>query len=1050
MKIKLYHTNKILCFSLLTLFSLIPSLLLHSEDEDFQKYAMFASNAERPKSTNPIITKLPLQLTKHARIALIGNTLFDRMRDFGHFEALLQQAHPKLELVVRNLAWSADEIDLQPRPANLADTEQYLTAMKADIIIAAFGFNESFAGIGEISSFEDRLGKYLAGLTTKAYNGKSAPLVVLVSPIANENIKGVAAADRNNKNLGAYIKSMQKVARLHKIAFVNVFKETKSLMDSGENDLTINGAHLNTLGYSQFAKILFTGLFEKNAPFINQDIRSAVIEKNKQHFYRYRPLNTFYYTGGRRGSYGYLDFLPAMRNFDLMTANRDRQIYRLAQSKNPSPIIDDSNVPALPITKESRGANKWMSPKDELAAFKVDPRFEVSLFASEEEFPDIACPIQMRWDGQGRMWVSCSTTYPHVYPGQAPNDKIVILEDIDTDGKADTCSVWAEGLNVPLSFEFGNGGVYVSEEPHMTFLKDTDGDGKADLREITLTGFGCEDSHHALHDFVWTPDGDLIFRESIFHHTQVETPYGPVRQQNSGWFAWEPKLHRLTAFGTHPSTNPWGVTFDDWGQHVASYPIFASAHHALDPPYPEQHPSPAGLQAYSGVCGQEFVDFPNWPKELQGGMVKVRYKSTNRVEFLEWKENEYGYEEKYKFDIIFSSNLSFIPVDLRYGPRGAMYVCDWYNPVKGHAQYSLRDNRRDRSSGRIWRIMPKNAKPVSSPKISGASIEQLLDLLKRDEYRYRYWAKREIREMNPLQVKKALDLWVNKLDPKDPRFRHHQVEAMWAYRNVEQKNLDLLRELLSCENHNARAAAARQLRHWHELIKDGDQLLTQAGKDTNGLVRLEAAIACSYVGTKHAFETLKNISTLPNQKHLTYAIKTSLGSAPIRKFWDPKNVEEKQPLIFTFLNKQKINIKLAKKSQMDSKFDRQKNLLKVKISCVKERMLFNLEKFSAKSNQAIRLEFYNPDATPHNFVLGQPGSLEEIGLAANEMAKDPKAAQSGQFIPSSKKIIVHTKMLKQEESEILRFKAPRKPGKYPYLCSFPGHWAIMKGTLVVE
>ena len=337
-----------------------------------------------------------------------------------------------------------------------------------------------------------------------------------------------------------------------------------------------------------------------------------------------------------------------------MTSNRDQRIHRLVKGENPSPIIDDSNVPPLPETQQSRGANQWMNPQQELDAFEIDPRFEVSLFASEEEFPEIACPIQMRWDSQGRMWVSCSTTYPHVYPGQSPNDKIVILEDIDKDGKADKCSVWAEGLNVPLSFEFGNGGVYVSEEPHMTFHKDTDGDGKADLREIPLTGFGCEDSHHALHDFAWTPDGDLIFRESIFHHSQVETPYGPVRQKNSGWFAWEPKQHRLTSFGSHPSTNPWGVTFDEWGNHVASYPIFASAHHALDPPYPEQHPRPNGMQAYSGVCGQEFIDFPNWPDELQGMMVKVRYKPTNRVELLEWNEYEYGYEEKYVSDIIFS------------------------------------------------------------------------------------------------------------------------------------------------------------------------------------------------------------------------------------------------------------------------------------------------------------------------------------------------------------------------------------------------------------
>jgi hypothetical protein len=98
---------------------------------------------------------------------------------------------------------------------------------------------------------------------------------------------------------------------------------------------------------------------------------------------------------------------------------------------------------------------------------------------------------------------------------------------------------------------------------------------------------------------VWTPDGDLVFRESIFHHSQVETPYGPVRQQNSGWFRFDHGRHKLDSFGTYRSTNPWGVTFDDWGQHMASHPIYAAAFHSLDPPFPQQHPKPAGLQAYS-------------------------------------------------------------------------------------------------------------------------------------------------------------------------------------------------------------------------------------------------------------------------------------------------------------------------------------------------------------------------------------------------------------------------------------------------------------------
>ena len=144
-----------------------------------------------------------------------------------------------------------------------------------------------------------------------------------------------------------------------------------------------------------------------------------------------------------------------------------------------------------------------------------------------------------------------------------------------------------------------------------------------------------------------------------------------------------------------PLPLPVGVSFDDWGQHVASHPIFAAAFHSLDPDYPRQHPRPNGLRAYSGTCGQEFVDFATFPQELQGGYVKARYKPTNRIEIHRWQEGEFGFDEEYVSDLIFSKNLSFIPVDIRFAPRGALYVCDWYNPVKGHAQYSLRDAMTD-------------------------------------------------------------------------------------------------------------------------------------------------------------------------------------------------------------------------------------------------------------------------------------------------------------------------------------------------------------------
>ena len=137
--------SRSIIFFFFYLFNIFP--FAYSEDEDFRKYAMFLSNAQRPNNIDPITTTLPLKLKQNARIALVGNTLFDRMRDYGHFEALLQKAHPNLNLVLRNLAWSADEIDLQPRPDNFADTEQHLTAMKADVIVAAFGFNVAIFGV---------------------------------------------------------------------------------------------------------------------------------------------------------------------------------------------------------------------------------------------------------------------------------------------------------------------------------------------------------------------------------------------------------------------------------------------------------------------------------------------------------------------------------------------------------------------------------------------------------------------------------------------------------------------------------------------------------------------------------------------------------------------------------------------------------------------------------------------------------------------------------------------------------------------------------------
>ena len=1025
-------------------------------DPGLVEFGIYEQTAPLPSRTGPVPTILPLEFHPGERIAFVGNTLLDRAQDFGSIEALLQTAHPGKSLVFRTFAWSADEVDLQPRPENFATVKQHLTREKIDTILAAFGFNESFAGLERTGEFKAKLTTWVIDMKTSAFNGKAGPRLVLLSPIANENVPGVPAADLNNERLFSYAKAMEEVAAEQQVGFVNLYEATRVALANAATNLTINGVHLNAEGYTLVANELFREVVGTTPPPLDEAVRMAVVDKDRQYFRRYRPLNTFYYTGGRNKDYGYLDFLPAMRNFEILTANRDQRIWDLAAGKKIAALpVDDSNVPPLDAVIEARGANEWLSPADELKAFRIDERFEVNLFASEVEFPEIANPIQMRWDARGRLWVSCSTTYPHVYPGGEPHDKMVILEDTDQDGKADKSTVWADNLHIPLSFELTKDGIYVSDEPHLSLVRDTDGDGKADTRERVLTGFGTEDSHHALHDFVWTPDGDLLFRESIFHHSQVETPYGPVRAANSAWFSFRPATQRLISFGNYPNTNPLVFTFYYLRHHVASHPIFPSAFHALNPPYPAQHPSAGKLPAYSGVCGHEFVDFAFWPEAMQGGFVKVRYKPTNRVEIHRWLDKDDHFEEEYQSDLIFSENLSFIPTDIRFGPRGDLYVCDWYNPVKGHAQYSLRDPRRDRSSGRIWRIVPKGATLQDPPPIASASLADLLENLKRREYRYRYWTKRELRERDPLEVVKALDLWVAALDRNDPRFRHHQVEGLWLYRNLGMSRPELLLELLHCDEPQARAAATHQLRYWHgDLPEDGARELRARAEDENGVVRLEAAIAASYIGSKEALLAILPILDQPMGDHLKYAVTCSLGSAALLPHWqgDAALAARLDPIIKAGQKEQKIQYVKGDddlSTEAAEAFDQQAGIAKLALSCLPERMLFDQNRLTVTVGQPVRLVLKNPDATPHNLAIVKPGALEEVGLAGNEMAKDP-GGMAKDFIPPSDRILHHTKLLMPNTAQVLRFHAPDNPGIYPFLCTFPGHWVVMKGEFVVE
>jgi len=151
--------------------------------------------------------------------------------------------------------------------------------------------------------------------------------------------------------------------------------------------------------------------------------------------------------------------------------------------------------------------------------------------------------------------------------------------------------------------------------------------------------------------------------------------------------------------------------------------------------------------------------------------------------------------------------------------------------------------------------------------------------------------------------------------------------------------------------------------------------------------------------------------------------------------------------------RQKSQLREPTPGARDSQFDSQANVAKFVISCAPEVMKYTKEQIAVTTGQPVKIVFTNPDATDHNLVIVRPGALEEVGMAANEMARDPKNANSD-FIPRSKrKLILHaTKMIgptRKSQVHVLRFIAPSEPGIYPYVCTFPGHWVVMKGVMVV-
>ncbi|TDB67904.1 PVC-type heme-binding CxxCH protein [Arundinibacter roseus] len=864
-----------------------------------------------------------LKIEQGSRIFMVGGNLGSRMLNYDHFETEMQIRYPDNQLFIRNMCDPGDTPGFRPRSARntpwafpgaenfqtelanpsasegfFPSDDEWLTTLKADIVIGFFGFSESFEGPAGVENFKAELDAFVKHSKAQRYNGKSAPQLALVSPIAYEDISDkvdVPNGKKENINLALYTKAMKEVADKNNVLFVDAFTPSQKWYAENDEPLTIDGTQLTDKGYEIFGAFLADQLFGKERPKsgVNRTaVHEAVQEKNWFWQNDYKIPNGVHAWGRRFNPFGPDNYPAEIEKIRQMTANRDTLVWVTAcncENQSFNLAAADQRTRDLPSVKtnynpEANGSLTYLYGKEALAKLQTPPGYKIDLFASEKEFPDLANPVQMTFDNKGRLWVVTMPSYPHYKPGDSkPNDKIIIFEDTNNDGKADKQTIFKDGLHVPVGFEITPEGVYVSQGTNLMLYTDTNGDDKADKEVIIMSGFDDHDTHHEISAYVADPSGAIYMGEGVFLHTNVETSYGTVRATNGGFYRYAPQLHKLERVAQLPIPNPWGIAFDEWGQQIFAETSGPDVRWMLPgsvkPMYGESMDKSKQLiedkHRVRPTSGLEFVSSRHFPDDVQGSFL-----INNTIGFLGMKmhtlkDDGTGYKSNFVMDLVKGEDRNFRPVDMEFAPDGSLYFIDWHNVLIGHMQHNARDPLRDHVHGRIYRITYPSRPLVTPAKVDGATVEQLLENLKLPEYRTRYRTQRELRGRKASEVLPKITKWVAGLDKKDPRYEHHVLEAMWATWGLNKVDQKLLNQMLTAKDYHARAAAVRVVRYTGHQLPNQAALLAQAAKDPHGRVRLEAVVAASWLEKDKGLAILAEAKKMPIDDWMEKAYETT-------------------------------------------------------------------------------------------------------------------------------------------------------------------------------
>ncbi|MGI9456432.1 MAG: DUF7133 domain-containing protein, partial [Aeoliella sp.] len=825
-------------------------------------------------------------------ICYIGNTLADRMQHHGWLETYIHALHPKHQLTFRNLGFSGDEVTTRPRSDNFGSPDQWLTKCQADVVFCFFGYNESLRSEAGLDDFAHDLSAMIDGMLANKYNGKSAPRLVIFSPIAHENLNSPHLPDgsKNNRNLERTTQTMRKVCAEKSVIFIDLFTPSKELYARSNKPLTTNGIHLLDHGNQAMAREIIRLLFPEgllpNVDRIDQ-IRGAVLEKNYYWFSRYRVVDGYNVYGGRsKLAWHEQSNADVMRRemevFDVMTSNRDTRVWAVAQGDDLE--IDDSNIPSLLDVKTNKegpledGSFSYLGGQEAISKMTPAKGTQINLFASEEHFPRLINPVQMAVDTNSRLWVSVWPSYPHWNPTEPRKDALLILPDDNRDGIADECIVFADELNSITGFEFWGGGVLVAAPPEIWFLKDSDGDDKADVKIRVLQGISSADTHHSANALLIGPDGWLYWSRGIFNVANFETPTKTYRSGVSGVHRFNPRTFEVE-FHFPIGPNPHGDVFDRWGFQFANDGTSGTGS------YVNIGKGVSNKQWFRKrvrpVAATGILSSSHFPDSFNGNFLIC-----NTIGFLGVLQHEVSYNgadisATEVEPIVFSNDPNFRPSDLEIGGDGALYISDWHNVLIGHMQHNMRDPNRDHDHGRIYRVTYQGRDLLTPPKLKGKPINEVCTHFFAKENGTRYRSRLELSGRPTADVVKAVSEFAQGLDPHSASSERDEAQALleclWVFEEHRVPNMSLLKTVFQAREPRVRAAAIRTLGHWHDKIDDWESTLIAAARDDSALVRAEAVKAAVDLKGLAAVEAIFEVATRQTDSELDTVLSYAKG-----------------------------------------------------------------------------------------------------------------------------------------------------------------------------